>query len=595
MKKMLFFIIWIVIISSCVKDEVLQSAKSSKISENRSNISTETALIGLKMIDNRDYQLLNQALERNFTYEDLHRIATESGELDLEHSYVLGDSLGVRTVAFAMSLNDQFRGLILQITDSDRIFVQYAPKNIITQSATALATEYGTSMSKLLLRSMALISATLDVEDNVDYASLIGDLNDLPEIEGLIVCNGSAVIVETTTIAAYAADFGNNSGTSWEEVFQEAEFQVIYECQDDGVEDPHEGFVDDYLDISTGGGGSSSNSYSLDRADCLKNISIIEKANFLYKMRNYEFPCEERELSEILDDYIDSWCNGNNAGENFSASSRLNHLLDRTDHFELGNLKKECECFAAILSNFKERKGKNWLCDIVRRIERDKSFTQEFFVFDHTKVELGSVEDEKSLVHNKLYKNQNRSVMRIDDRLCMKDSIIEGIVINDLNKSARFIHELLHGYMNYLIAESSEQIEVPFTIIKEVNGESKSVVNPAYMAEVLRLMGVSNPDVSLTNQHVVFYNNLLDFITSSLRQLNNGEGEDSDYLYYAHQIINTQQLSDAYNNVNGQSMTEDMRNALAGMGLEDFSLNNSEMLANWNSIGGDKEFKFNCY
>lgn len=584
MKRILLFLISTLLVFGCVKDQVEQNDLKNEIVTIRSNID-------LPNVSNDDYQLLNVVLRDNFTFEQLYNIAEESGRLDLNHSYVLNSS-DQRTLSFALMKNNQLGGVLLLIKNGNDLIYQYASMSFLGLDASEKVQLYGKSMSTLIQYSSDVINTSIDSGFNVNLQSY-QDIIDEPEV------------LETTG-DCYYTQLSSNYWTSYMiedsmfgavEVVSQNTFDIWISCSGGGV-DP-DMFTED---TSTGGGGGGGNysGYSTDREDCLKNVDAFERGMLIYELSQYEYPCEEVDVAEVVDDYIDSWCNGSNAGENFPFDAKKIRFLDGVEKIKKPkNFESICPCFNTLLDQMLEADDGNWFCDQVKKMASSKKFHVGFqIVADKEENDVGPIlELDPKYRDNSFhtFSSGNKSVILIPRSYCELSATANGIPKEESVKvAAQFLHEFLHAHLYQLHKEHQWSLEELY------DEEGKILVGGAYWNELVRKYHNLDPQAQVSpNQHYIFFQYFVDLIAESFYTLNGNVGTVEQYQYYAHLFINTENLSQTVNDIlNGEVVEDDIPDWYTnGQELDpkaiDF-LEKFDLLKYKENWIGDASFKIKC-
>lgn len=271
-------------------------------------------------------------------------------------------------------------------------------------------------------------------------------------------------------------------------------------------------------------------------------------------------PCSGEKISDMLKNEA---C----ANQETLTMEGLEEALEGVDYIEIPvGFESECPCFYKILNNLKNGNNDNWLCKIVKDIESSASYTQKF--------KIHSGEEIKNTMNASL----SVGTILIPESFCNGNA-----PISDLEITAKFIHELLHGYISVLLKEQYPgTLPNDFYVQSPFNPELL-VINYAYWSDIVQ---AKYPGTIINgNQHILFLTHFKNLIINALHDINGGIGNPTDYEYYANLIINTNDLA--------------LYNPFAyELGLKDSDgnviFNNDNYLAAWNSIGGNAGFSINC-
>ena len=133
----------------------------------------------------------------------------------------------------------------------------------------------------------------------------------------------------------------------------------------------------------------------------------------------------------------------------------------------------------------------------------------------------------------------------------------------DLEIGAMFIHEFLHSHF-YTLLEKLYNGSPPEDMFYMSFGQRRlkpGLYHELYGDFVNNVM----PSPPPVDPHAAFFLYLAEPLLNSLHQLNGGQGEPSDYLYYFHILVNTEDSKD-------------------NLELTDFNLN--DFLPAWQGVGG---------
>lgn len=153
---------------------------------------------------------------------------------------------------------------------------------------------------------------------------------------------------------------------------------------------------------------------------------------------------------------------------------------------------------------------------------------------------------------------------------------------SDLELASRFIHETIHAKFLSWVFDDFYNSET---------GSSEVLPNSAFESEgsiftALAEANFSQEEIVSGNHHYLMFIYYLEVVQTSLWEMNGREGKIEDYLYYAHLIVNTQQMADNVTN----PLALATHPWLANMGLENFDLEsinnpfpNFEQILNFNA------------
>ncbi|MFZ1704612.1 MAG: hypothetical protein WAT79_09720 [Saprospiraceae bacterium] len=157
--------------------------------------------------------------------------------------------------------------------------------------------------------------------------------------------------------------------------------------------------------------------------------------------------------------------------------------------------------------------------------------------------------------------------------------------LSDLQLTAEFIHEFMHGYISTILKDFYQGTGLPedFYIQSPFN-PSITVINHIYWTDIVQAYFPGT--VISGNQHVLLFTHFKNKILEALHAINGGVGNPSDYEYYANLLINTADLA-----ANSPYAFQ--------LGLKDVNgniiFNNNDNLLAWNNnVGGDNNFSINC-
>ncbi len=294
--------------------------------------------------------------------------------------------------------------------------------------------------------------------------------------------------------------------------------------------------------------------------DCLEsNPNLLESIVGLLKS-DVTDPCnEDKSTSDIINEALTA------SLSSCSIEAMEKELAKKGSIIKPDSFAIKCPCINMILDNLLNIEDENWYCDLVQSLDEDKRLTIHIVISDITGFKTSPL-------------NINNIKIRIPMLRCGN---------TDENTMAEFVHEFLHVYLYQLLKELYPNGFPSDFYITSPDDPTKIVTNPKYWIEIVRAYFDIPPEGIVShNHHAIFYQFFLDKIVKSLFIINGKVGNESDYLYYAHIILNSSDLTGSpWGEELGLITHDDDGNLII------FDIN--EFKPAWDNLPGGS-FKFDC-
>src|SRR5690606_7100591 len=134
------------------------------------------------------------------------------------------------------------------------------------------------------------------------------------------------------------------------------------------------------------------------------------------------------------------------------------------------NFESECPCFDKILKNLRNGQEGNFLCTVIKGIDESKNYTQKFKIYSGEEI------------RNSMNADFSEGIMMIPQSFCNRTASF-----SDLELTAQFIHEFLHGYISVLLKETYPGTLPDDFYIESPFNPSQRVINYNYRSEERRV------------------------------------------------------------------------------------------------------------
>lgn len=356
---------------------------------------------------------------------------------------------------------------------------------------------------------------------------------------------------------------------------------------------------------------------TIEERECINKHLTDNARDMLLDLNQTSIPCDDLEIEDIVSEVLAELCDEvenpdggslieagpgmtveeleNMAEENMidadQLEAALDEALDGVDRIILPpNFDKDCPCFNNILETLKNGGQDNWLCKMIKTVDDSKNWVQGFTIYDpeHPPERVMSVT--KATGNPTPFFNSrsgnSKGTIYIPDFYCDQSSDL-GIEIASI-----FIHEMMHGYVNSLMADAFPGGLPNDFFIDDPNSNEEGVlvINiEKYWEEISGLYAT-------TPQHSTFFKDFLDPIMEALWKLNGSNPNESieDYAYFAHLIVSTNGL--LYDS--GGNLREGLPAWIYTLGIikQDgtilFDLDYHK--SNWENNVGDTNFNIDC-
>jgi hypothetical protein len=315
---------------------------------------------------------------------------------------------------------------------------------------------------------------------------------------------------------------GTNNLWSLAEEYADVEFACI-------DENP----IDRLNEVACGDGGPYSQDYGAIQEvaaelEAEKNRGNFKKGEIEDFLTNYDFPCDDRSDEEIKADLLEQACNYKQDHIGIDRSYGMEWLemaMDGVDKIVIPkNFDDDCPCFDYLYKKLLKSEEGNWLCDIVKGVKSTENYTMTIDVGNYSKIQ-----------HQIPQGGTNSSTLVIPQSLCNLGAT--GNAQQKLQASAEFIHEFLHAHFFTLLNDAmpNEGFTLAFGTETWSSPEWEALIRAKY----------SVPDGTPLNgnHHADFFTFLKESIIDVLWHMNGEQGDRDHYEYYAHIILNTQDLA----------------------------------------------------
>lgn len=167
------------------------------------------------------------------------------------------------------------------------------------------------------------------------------------------------------------------------------------------------------------------------------------------------------------------------------------------------------------------------------------NFSYNFEIFEYENEWDGILFQNPSLIQTIPNGFDRTTTTRIDSRLyeISCDDLNEDEV---LSLTARFIHETFHAYFHSWVLNDPTYDNVSF-----ITSQLFSPFTTYFQISANLHLQMQGEEPVTMHHHALFYQFLFDEILESIYVLNARQGDISDYHYFVHQLINTQQMVNA--------------------------------------------------
>lgn len=293
-----------------------------------------------------------------------------------------------------------------------------------------------------------------------------------------------------------------------------------------------------------------------DQYDCLfSNAELLAEVQSV--VDDFYFTCSDESKTEIINNIMNDVCS-EDINKPWVRLEELKEQLSNETHIDLSTLKEVCPKYYCLMEKMNDPSTQNnWLCEGVQDLTNNKKFKYTFVIGDNVpSINTVAKVDDYDPSFNKI-------ITYIPSSYCDGSS-----EYSDLELASRIIHETIHAkFLSWVYDEFKNTADIPAL------GFSANF--PLFNAVARRKFEDS---IITSNHHYLMFNYYLDIVMVALWEMNNLEGELSDYEYYAHVLINTQDMADA----SRDPVKVAQFPWLTSLGLENFNLDgNDEVFGNF--------------
>jgi hypothetical protein len=182
--------------------------------------------------------------------------------------------------------------------------------------------------------------------------------------------------------------------------------------------------------------------------------------------------------------------------------------------------------------------------------------------------------------HNVINHNTGNGVMQIPQSVCDGDS-----GFSELEITSRFLHEFLHGHIAELLQHNFPNGDPGDWYLPDPDKPGRLIFNTDYWLDLVKVYNNTTSPPS-NEQHVLFFTHLLDTIAEALAAIA-GTGTKEDYMYFAHQIINSKSIANRYGGAIGLPENLDYNQTGEGQYFE-------SQYTRWTAVGGHDVINVSC-